>query len=80
MALREGDLGYLHVHPETEPADGQIKFWLTAPGPGRYRLYLDFQVAGEVRTAEFTLTSPDPPASPRSPIMKRLPPPRRSAQ
>ncbi len=58
VALREGDLGYLHVHPETELVDGQIKFWLTTPGPGRYRLYLDFQVNAEVRTAEFTLTVP----------------------
>ncbi|MHA4948818.1 hypothetical protein ACX27O_15975 [Micromonospora sp. SD19] len=58
VALREGDLGYLHVHPETELVDGQIKFWLTIPGPGRYRLYLDFQVNAKVQTAEFTLTTP----------------------
>ncbi|MEU8182493.1 hypothetical protein AB0B85_12770 [Micromonospora sp. NPDC049044] len=55
VALREGDLGYLHVHPEPELTDGQVTFWLTIPGPGRYRLYLDFQVAAEVHTAEFTL-------------------------
>lgn len=58
VALREGDLGYLHVHPEPELVDGAVRFWLTTPGPGRYRLYLDFQVAGEVRTAEFTVTVP----------------------
>ncbi|MFI6256114.1 DUF4402 domain-containing protein [Micromonospora zamorensis] len=58
VALREGDLGYLHVHPEPELVDGQVKFWLTTPGPGRYRLYLDFQVGSEVHTAEFTLTVP----------------------
>ncbi|MBQ0903928.1 hypothetical protein [Micromonospora sp. U21] len=58
VALREGDLGYLHVHPEPELVDGQVKFWLTTPGPGRYRLYLDFQVAATVHTAEFTLTIP----------------------
>ncbi|WP_432050016.1 hypothetical protein [Verrucosispora sp. NA02020] len=56
VALREGDLGYLHVHPETELVDGAIQFWLTAPGPGRYRLYLDFATGGQVRTAEFTVT------------------------
>ncbi|MFY1704488.1 hypothetical protein ACN28G_22635 [Micromonospora sp. WMMA1923] len=56
VALRSGDLGYLHVHPEPELDAGAVKFWVTAPGPGSYRLYLDFQVAGEVRTAEFTLT------------------------
>ncbi|MEU8299501.1 hypothetical protein AB0C04_19740 [Micromonospora sp. NPDC048909] len=58
VALREGDLGYLHVHPEPALVDGAVRFWLTTPGPGRYRLYLDFQVAGVVRTAEFTVTVP----------------------
>ncbi|MEU6202058.1 hypothetical protein ABZ814_00510 [Micromonospora musae] len=58
VALREGDLGYLHVHPEPQLVDGAVRFWLTAPGPGRYRLYLDFQVAGVVRTAEFTVVVP----------------------
>ncbi|MEU1754799.1 hypothetical protein ABZ436_19345 [Micromonospora matsumotoense] len=56
VALREGDLGYLHVHPGPGPATDTVTFWLTAPGPGSYRMYLDFQVAGVVRTAEFTLT------------------------
>ncbi|WP_307821066.1 hypothetical protein [Micromonospora humidisoli] len=56
VALREGDLGYLHVHPGPGPAADTVTFWLTAPGPGNYRMYLDFQVAGVVRTAEFTLT------------------------
>ncbi|TDC39486.1 hypothetical protein [Micromonospora sp. KC213] len=56
VALREGDLGYLHVHPEPAPTGDVVTFWLTAPGPGRYRMYLDFQVAGVVRTAEFTVT------------------------
>ncbi|MFI7548502.1 hypothetical protein ACIBQ2_02040 [Micromonospora sediminimaris] len=58
VALREGDLGYLHVHPEAELVDGAIRFWLTTPGPGRYRLYLDFATGGEVRTAEFTVSVP----------------------
>ncbi|PZF87349.1 hypothetical protein, partial [Micromonospora endophytica] len=58
VVLREGDLGYLHVHPEPELVDGAIQFWLTTPGPGRYRLYLDFATGGEVRTAEFTAIVP----------------------
>ncbi|MFF3851810.1 hypothetical protein [Micromonospora sp. NPDC002575] len=58
VALREGDLGYLHVHPEAGPPTAGVSFQVTVPGPGRYRLYLDFQVAGVVRTAEFTLTVP----------------------
>ncbi|MEO3777082.1 hypothetical protein ABGB16_09560 [Micromonospora sp. B11E3] len=58
VALREGDLGYLHVHPEAGPPGDGVTFQLTVPGPGRYRLYLDFQVDGVVRTAEFTLAVP----------------------
>lgn len=71
VALRVGDLAYLHVHPDGEPGDGtttpgpQVAFYATAPTPGRYRLFLDFKHEGEVRTAEFTLdatdtTSPEP--------------------
>ncbi|MFJ5542017.1 hypothetical protein [Micromonospora chalcea] len=56
VALREGDLGYLHVHPEPVRNGDEVTFWLTAPGPGNYRMFLDFQVGGVVRTAEFTLT------------------------
>jgi hypothetical protein len=55
VVLREGDLAYVHVHPEAELTDGAVKFWLTAPSPGRYRMFFDFQVAGAVHTAEFTL-------------------------
>lgn len=61
VALRVGDLGYLHVHPEGEPGDGktpagpEIAFMAAAPSPGFYRLFLDFQHEGVVRTAEFTL-------------------------
>ncbi|MFC8299298.1 hypothetical protein [Micromonospora orduensis] len=58
VALRAGDLGYLHVHPEPELVDGQVRFWLTIPGPGSYRLFLDFQTNAQVHTAEFTLTVP----------------------
>jgi hypothetical protein len=56
VVLREGDLGYVHVHPEPELVGGAVKFWLAAPGPGRYRMYFDFQVAGAVHTAAFTTT------------------------
>jgi len=61
VALRAGDLAYLHVHPAGEPGDGVtpagpgITFYATAPSAGDYRLYLNFQHNGVVRTAEFTL-------------------------
>lgn len=61
VALRAGDLAYLHVHPEGAVGDGQtnpgpdLRFTIEVPTAGTYRLYLDFQHAGVVRTAEFTL-------------------------
>ncbi|MFG2088849.1 MULTISPECIES: hypothetical protein [unclassified Spirillospora] len=65
VALRQGDLAYLHVHPDGEPGDGETKpgpgitFFAEAPSTGAYRLYLDFKHDGEVRTAEFTVHAGD---------------------
>ena len=57
VVLREGDLGYVHVHPEDRlTVDGAVKFWLTAPSAGRYRAFFDFQVDGAVHTAAYTIT------------------------
>lgn len=62
VALRTADLAYLHVHPDGHPGDGitpagpGITFYVPAPSAGDYRLFLDFQHEGVVRTAEFTLT------------------------
>ncbi|WP_249998112.1 copper resistance protein CopC [Actinoplanes sp. M2I2] len=55
VVLREGDLGYVHVHPDQELVDGAIRFNVSVPGAGRYRAFLEFQVAGGVNRAEFTL-------------------------
>ncbi|WP_137723530.1 hypothetical protein [Prescottella subtropica] len=61
VALRAGDLAYLHVHPEGEPGDSvtapgpDVTFHAQAPSPGTYRLFLDFRHDGVVRTAEFTV-------------------------
>jgi hypothetical protein len=56
VALREGDLAYLHMHPHTEAeAPGAIAFRAHFPSAGRYRLFLQFQVGGIVRTAAFTI-------------------------
>ncbi|MFI6818974.1 hypothetical protein ACIBG7_41725 [Nonomuraea sp. NPDC050328] len=54
VALRVGDLGYLHVHPE-ERTGPEVAFAAHAPAGGLYRLYLDFQHDDVVRTAEFTM-------------------------
>jgi hypothetical protein len=55
VALRAGDLAYLHVHPHEGPAGPEVSFTATAPSPGAYRLFLDFRHGGKVRTAAFTV-------------------------
>ncbi len=50
VALREGDLAFLHVHPD----ERSLRFEATFPTAGRYRLFLQFQVDGRVHTAAFT--------------------------
>ncbi|MBG0813827.1 hypothetical protein [Planomonospora sp. ID82291] len=68
VALRDGDLAYLHVHPGGEPGDGKtaagpgITFHAEVPSVGAYRLFLDFRHAGKVRTAEFTAVTAGAPA------------------
>jgi len=61
VALREGDLAYLHVHPEGSPGDGEtepgpdVVFFAEVPSPDRYHVYLDFKHDGVVHTAAFTV-------------------------
>jgi hypothetical protein len=58
VALRAADLAYLHVHPQESTGRGpEVKFAVEVPTGGRYRLFLDFQHEGKVRTAEFTLST-----------------------
>jgi hypothetical protein len=52
VALREGDLAFLHVHPNE--GDASIGFEATFPTTGSYRLFLQFKVGGEVQTVAFT--------------------------
>jgi hypothetical protein len=51
VALRDGDLAYLHVHADEE----RLHFGATFPTAGAYRLFLQFRHDGEVRTAAFTV-------------------------
>ncbi|MFJ3495346.1 hypothetical protein ACIPPJ_17390 [Streptomyces sp. NPDC086091] len=70
VALRAGDLAYLHVHPHEEAhatalSGPDVAFTADAPSAGTYRLFLDFKVDGTVRTAAFTVrVGAQPPASP----------------
>lgn len=50
VALRDGDLAFLHVHPDED----RLRFMAAFPSAGRYRLFLQFRTEGRVRTAAFT--------------------------
>ncbi|MGI8334175.1 hypothetical protein ACRYCC_29830 [Actinomadura scrupuli] len=51
VALRAGDLAYLHTHP----GDGdRLTFMTDYPSPGSYRLWVQFSYRGRVQTAAFT--------------------------
>jgi hypothetical protein len=50
VALREGDLAFLHVHPD----EREMRFKASFPTPGRYRLFLQFRTEGRVHTVAFT--------------------------
>jgi len=56
VALRQADLAYLHVHPDGPVTGGpEVPFVVEVPAAGTYRLFLDFQHRGVVRTAAFTV-------------------------
>ncbi|WP_416984270.1 hypothetical protein [Streptomyces sp. T028] len=62
VALRSGDLAYLHVHPHDEATNGRmsgpdVSFAATTPSAGTYRLFLDFKAGGTVHTAAFTVST-----------------------
>ncbi len=69
VAIREGDLAYLHVHP-LDPVDGAggpaVRFAVDVPTAGTYGLYFDFSHGGSVHTASVIAaasTSADLPAA-----------------
>jgi hypothetical protein len=55
IALREGDLAFLHVHPTDDDRPDEIRLEATFPTPGRYRLFLQFRESGRLHTVGFTL-------------------------
>jgi hypothetical protein len=55
VALRAGDLAYLHVHPEDDATPGdRISFMTELPTAGSYRLFLQFKHHGAIHTVGFT--------------------------
>lgn len=62
VVLRDGDLAYLHVHPEesahtaaTAGGGPEVRFRAEVPSAGAYRLFFDFRHLGTVHTAELTV-------------------------
>jgi hypothetical protein len=52
VVLRDGDLAYIHAHAEED----ELAFEVPFPSEGRYRLYLQFKVDGEVVTERLEVT------------------------
>jgi hypothetical protein len=50
VALRRGDLAFLHVHPDAH----RLRFEATFPAAGDHRLFLQLKTGGRVHTATFT--------------------------
>jgi hypothetical protein len=50
VTLRAGDLAYLHTHPDGD----RLAFETELPTAGRYRMWVQFQLDGQVHTAAFT--------------------------
>lgn len=57
VALRAGDLAYLHVHPERGGPRSEVPFVAEVPNAGDFHLYFDFKHAGVVRTAQFHVSA-----------------------
>jgi hypothetical protein len=76
VALRSGDLAYLHVHPHEEAhgtatSGPDVAFSAAAPSGGAYRLFLDFKADGKVRTAAFTVHAGDGSAVRQKPVEEK---------
>src|SRR5690606_31531396 len=63
VAIRASVHAYLPVHPTGDSSPDEVAFSVHVPSPGAYRLFLDLQHHGVVRTASFTL---DVPAGPEA--------------
>jgi hypothetical protein len=65
VAIRSGDLAYLHVHPhDGDDTADTVTFTAEFPTAGTYRLFFDFSHAGAVRTASFTVDVPNTDGTP----------------
>ena len=68
VAIRDGDMAFLHVHPHEDDASDAVTFTGEFPTAGTFRLFFDFSHDGEVRTAAFTVVVPDAAATHDDPL------------
>lgn len=66
VALREGDLAFLHVHPVGAARRGRVAFETTFPSAGRYRLFLQYRVEARDLKDGTNAASPDDQAGGRT--------------
>ena len=52
VVMREGDLEYLHVHPQED----ELAFSTSFPKTGRYVMFLEYKRGGEVKLSRFPVT------------------------
>jgi hypothetical protein len=57
VAVREGDLAVQIARPTTTDPGPDLGFRMGTPGPGTYRLFLDFKYRDVVKTAAFTMVA-----------------------
>lgn len=57
VVLREGDLAFVHAHPDADAVGPRVTFASELPSAGRYRLFLQFVAGGNVHTASFTVVA-----------------------
>lgn len=56
VALREGDMAFVHAHADQPaPSSSDLRVAVHAPSAGRYRVFIQFQHDGRVRTVAHTI-------------------------
>lgn len=56
VAIREGDMAYVHAHAaDPAPPGDRLQLVMEPPSPGRYRVFIQFMHDGAVRTVAHTL-------------------------
>lgn len=55
IAIREGSLDLVHIHPQGPARAGQVSFQASFPSAGTYKLWGEFQPAGRLIQAAFVV-------------------------